>query len=53
MSRQLLKEIEITEMKGLSIGNVQNAEAKTGVTVLYLRSWTGRCGSKTGCPDGL
>lgn len=36
MSRQLLKEIEITEMKGLRIGNVQNAEAKTGVTVLLF-----------------
>ena len=36
MSRQLLKEIEITEMKGLRIGNVQNDEAKTGVTVLLF-----------------
>lgn len=103
MDRQLLREIEITEMKGLRIGNVQNDEAKTGVTVLlfdqgakagvdisgggpapretplaslvtadnsvnaivlsggsafglpvlYLRSWTGRCGSKTGCQYGL
>ena len=36
MSRQLLKEIEITEMKGLRIGNVQNDEAQTGVTVLLF-----------------
>lgn len=36
MDRQLLREIEITEMKGLRIGNVQNDEAKTGVTVLLF-----------------
>ena len=36
MSIQLLKEIEITEMKGLRIGNVQNDEAQTGVTVLLF-----------------
>lgn len=32
----LVKEIEITEMEGLRIGNAQDREAKTGVTVLLF-----------------
>lgn len=32
----LVKEISITEMEGLRVGNAQDEEAKTGVTVLYF-----------------
>lgn len=32
----MIKEISITEMKGVRIGNAQNTEAKTGVTVLLF-----------------
>ena len=32
----LIKEIQITEIEGLRIGNAQNKEAKTGVTVLLF-----------------
>lgn len=33
---ELVKEIQVTEMEGLRIGNAQNQEAKTGVTVLLF-----------------
>jgi L-aminopeptidase/D-esterase-like protein len=33
---KLMKEISVTELKGLRIGNAQNREAKTGVTVLLF-----------------
>ena len=41
---QLLKEISITDMDGVSIGHAQNDEAKTGVTVLYFPR-----GAQAGC----
>lgn len=34
--KELVKEVSIREMKGLRIGNAQNAEAGTGVTVLLF-----------------
>lgn len=40
----LLKDISITDIKGVSIGHVQNEEAKTGVSVLYFPG-----GAQTGC----
>lgn len=36
--RKLVHEIDITSMKGLKIGNAQNEEAKTGVTVLLFEN---------------
>lgn len=33
---EIVKEIPITDLKGLRIGNAQNEEAKTGVTVLLF-----------------
>ena len=41
---KLLKEISITDIKGVSIGHAQNEEAKTGVSVLYFPN-----GAQTGC----
>lgn len=41
---ELIKEISIREMEGVSIGHAVNAEAKTGVTVLYFPN-----GAQTGC----
>lgn len=41
---QLMKEISITDMDGVSIGHAQNDEAKTGVTVLYFPR-----GAQAGC----
>ena len=41
---KLLKEISITDIKGVSIGHEQNEEAKTGVSVLYFPN-----GAQTGC----
>lgn len=41
---KLIREICISEMDGLSIGNAVNEEAKTGVTVLYFPN-----GAQTGC----
>ena len=35
----LLKEISIKEIKGVSIGHAQNNEAKTGVSVFYFPNW--------------
>lgn len=40
----LLKEISITDMKGVSLGHAQDDEAKTGVSVLYFPN-----GAQTGC----
>ena len=40
----LLKEISITDMKGVSLGHAQDDEAKTGVSVLYFPN-----GALTGC----
>lgn len=42
--QNLVKEIAITDMKGVSIGHAQDNEAKTGVTVLYFPN-----GAQTGC----
>lgn len=42
--QNLLKEISITDIKGVSIGHVQDDEAKTGVSVLYFPN-----GAQTGC----
>ncbi len=42
--QNLVKEIAITDMKGVSIGHEQDNEAKTGVTVLYFPN-----GAQTGC----
>lgn len=33
---EIVREIPITDLKGLRIGNAQNEEAKTGVTVLLF-----------------
>ena len=41
---ELVKEISVKDMKGLSIGHAQDDEAKTGVTVLYFPN-----GAQTGC----
>lgn len=40
----LLKEISILDVKGVSIGHAQDDEAKTGVSVLYFPN-----GAQTGC----
>lgn len=40
----LLKEIQITDMAGVSIGHAQNETAKTGVTVVYFPK-----GAQAGC----
>lgn len=40
----LLKEINITDLSGVSIGHAQDEDAKTGVTVLYFPA-----GAKAGC----
>lgn len=36
---EIMKEIPITEIEGLRIGNAQNEEARTGVTVLLFDRW--------------
>lgn len=41
---ELIKEISIREIEGVSIGNAQDYEAKTGVTVIYFEK-----GAQTGC----
>lgn len=41
---ELIKEISIREIEGVSIGHAQNDEAKTGVTVLYFPK-----GAQAGC----
>lgn len=33
---EIIREIKITDLKGLRIGNAQNDEAQTGVTVLLF-----------------
>ena len=33
----LIKEISIKEIEGVSVGHVQDDEAKTGVSVLYFK----------------
>lgn len=40
----LIKEISIKEIDGVSIGNSQNDEAKTGVSVIYFKN-----GAQAGC----
>ena len=40
----LIKEISIKEIDGVSIGNAQNDEAKTGVSVIYFKN-----GAQAGC----
>ena len=40
----LVKEISIKDMEGVSIGHAQNDEAKTGVSVLYFKN-----GAQAGC----
>ena len=40
----LIKEISIKEIDGVSIGHAQNEEAKTGVSVLYFKN-----GAQAGC----
>ncbi len=40
----LIKEINIREIEGVSIGHAQNEEAKTGVSVLYFKN-----GAQAGC----
>jgi len=40
----LIKEISIKEIEGVSIGHAQNEEAKTGVSVLYFKN-----GAQAGC----
>lgn len=40
----LMKEISIKEIKGVSIGHAQNNEAKTGVSVIYFPN-----GAQAGC----
>lgn len=41
---QLIREISIRDMEGVSVGHAVNEEAKTGVTVLYFPK-----GAQTGC----
>lgn len=41
---QLIREISISDIEGVSIGHAVNEEAKTGVTVLYFPN-----GAQTGC----
>ncbi len=40
----LIKEISIRDMEGVSIGHARNEEAKTGVSVIYLKN-----GAQAGC----
>lgn len=40
----LIKEISIKEIDGVSVGNAQNDEAKTGVSVIYFKN-----GAQAGC----
>lgn len=41
---ELIKEISIREMDGVSVGHAQNDEAKTGVSVIYFQN-----GAQAGC----
>ena len=41
---ELIKEINICEIDGVSIGHAQDEEAKTGVSVLYFKN-----GAQAGC----
>lgn len=40
----LIKEISIKDIEGISIGHAQNDEAKTGVSVIYFKN-----GAQAGC----